>query len=102
VSVLFLLFVSFIAPVYLTPLFNDYKALEDGPIRTSIMSMAHANGIPGDDVYWFDASRQTTRISANVSGAFGTTRISLNDNLLERTSPEEIEAVMGHERATTF
>lgn len=97
VSVLFLLFVSFIAPVYISPLFNDYKTLDEGPLRTSIMSMAHANGIPGDDVYWFDASRQTTRISANVSGAFGTTRISLNDNLLNRTSPEEIEAVMGHE-----
>lgn len=97
VSVAFLFFVSFIAPVYIAPLFNDYKTLEEGPLRTSIMSMAHANGIPGDDVYWFDASRQTTRISANVSGAFGTTRISLNDNLLKRTSTEEIEAVMGHE-----
>ena len=97
VSVLFLLFITSIAPVYIAPLFNDYKALEDGPLRSSIISMAHANGIPGDDVYWFDASRQTTRISANVSGAFGTTRISLNDNLLERTSTEEIESVMGHE-----
>src|SRR5205823_3840629 len=27
----------------------------------------------------------------------GTTRISLNDNLLNRCSPEAIEAVMGHE-----
>ena len=97
VSVLFLMFINFISPVYISALFNDYKALEEGPLRTSIMSMAHANGIPGDDVYWFDASRQTTRISANVSGAFGTTRISLNDNLLYRTSAEEIEAVMGHE-----
>ncbi len=97
VSVLMLMFLTFIQPVYLNPLFNDYKALEDGPLRTSIMSMARANDIPGDDVYWFDASRQTTRISANVSGFMGTTRISLNDNLLNRTSPEEIKAVMGHE-----
>lgn len=97
VSVLFLMFVNFIAPVYIFPLFNDYKPLGDGPLRTSIMSMAHANGIPADDVYWFDASRQTTRISANVSGLFGTTRISLNDNLLNRTSPEEIQDTMGHE-----
>ena len=97
VSVSFLIFVNFIAPVYIAPLFNDYKALDEGPIRTSIISMAHANGIPADDVYMFDASRQTTRISANVSGVFGTTRISLNDNLLNRTSREEIEAVMAHE-----
>lgn len=97
VAVAFLVFVQFIAPVYISPLFNDYKALEDGPLRDSIISMARANDIPSDDVYWFDASKQTTRISANVSGAFGTTRISLNDNLLNRTSPEEVEAVMGHE-----
>jgi STE24 endopeptidase len=97
VSIAFLIFVLFISPVYISPLFNDYKPLDDGALRDSILSMARANGIPSDDVYWFDASRQTTRISANVSGAFGTTRISLNDNLLNRTSPEEIEAVMGHE-----
>jgi STE24 endopeptidase len=86
-----------IAPVLLAPLFNDYQPLEPGPLRESILSMARGNGVPSDDVYWFDASRQTTRISANVSGLFGTTRISLNDNLLRRTAPEEIEAVMGHE-----
>ncbi len=97
VSVLLLLFINFIAPVYLSPLFNKYQLLEEGPLRESLLSMAHANGIPGSDVYWFDASRQTTRISANVSGMFGTTRISLNDNLLKRTSAQEIEAVMGHE-----
>ena len=44
-----------------------------------------------------DASKQSKRISANVSGALGTERITLNDNLLNRASLEEIEAVMGHE-----
>jgi STE24 endopeptidase len=48
-------------------------------------------------VYWFDASRQTKRISAKVSGVLGTTRIALNDNLLEGTSLPEIRAVMAHE-----
>jgi STE24 endopeptidase len=48
-------------------------------------------------VYVMDASRQSTRISANVSGLLGTQRITLNDNLLRRTSLPEIEAVMGHE-----
>ncbi len=97
VSVLLLFFIMFISPVYISPLFNDYKALEEGPLRTSIMAMARANDIPADNVYWFDASRQTTRISANVSGFMGTTRVSLNDNLLYRTAPEEVEAVMAHE-----
>ena len=59
--------------------------------------MARANGIPATEVYEVDASRQSTRISANVSGFLGTERITLNDNLLKRCSPEEIQAVMGHE-----
>jgi STE24 endopeptidase len=59
--------------------------------------MARANGIPAKDVFQIDASRQTTRMSANVSGFGNTMRITLNDNLLRRGSPEEIQAVMGHE-----
>ncbi|RYE00701.1 MAG: ribose-phosphate diphosphokinase, partial [Sphingobacteriales bacterium] len=53
--------------------------------------------VPVDNVYEFDASRQTTRISANVSGLFGTAAVRLNDNLLRRTSEAEVRAVMGHE-----
>jgi STE24 endopeptidase len=86
-----------IAPVYIAPLFNDYTRLEDPAVRDPILRMARAHGVPVTDVWVFDASRQTTRISANVSGFLGTERISLNDNLLERTSLPEIEAVMGHE-----
>ena len=90
-------FVFMISPVFISPLFNEYTSLEEGPLKEQILSLARANGVPADDVYQFDASKQSTRISANVSGLFGTTRISLNDNLLNRTSPESIEAVMGHE-----
>ena len=93
----FIMFVMMIGPVFISPLFNTYKPLPDGQIRSDILSMARANGIPADNVYYFDASKQTKRVSANVSGLFGTTRISLNDNLLNRTSPPEIRAVMAHE-----
>ena len=86
-----------IGPVYLQPIFNKYTRLNDPKITAPILSMAHANGIPTNDVYQFDASKQTTRMSANVSGFANTMRISLNDNLLRRGSPEEIQSVMGHE-----
>jgi STE24 endopeptidase len=96
-SVLLAAFGAAIAPVYIQPLFNDYKPMAEGPLKDEILSMARANGIPGGDVFVVDASRQTKRISANVAGLFGTTRIALNDNLLERGTPAEIKAVMGHE-----
>jgi STE24 endopeptidase len=86
-----------IAPVFLVPIFNKVQRLNDPKVTTPILRMAHANGIPTNDVYPIDASRQTTRMSANVSGFGKTMRITLNDNLLRRGSPEEIKAVMGHE-----
>jgi len=86
-----------VGPVFISPLFNDYKPMAAGPVRDQILAMAKANRVPADNVYVFDQSKQTKRISANVSGLGPTIRISLNDNLLNRTSPAEIKAVMGHE-----
>jgi len=86
-----------IAPVYIVPLFNKVTRLNDPKITEPILSMARANGIPVKDVFQVDASRQTTRMSANVSGFGSTMRITLNDNLLRRGSQEEIQSVMGHE-----
>jgi len=97
VTTLFLIFVSLIAPVFIFPIFNKVTRLDDPKIVDPILSMARANGIPAKNVYEIDASRQTTRMSANVSGIANTMRITLNDNLLRRASPEEIQAVMGHE-----
>lgn len=96
-STVLMLFLMMVAPVFLSPLFNDYKPLPEGAVKQTVFSMARANRVPTEHVEWFDASRQTTRISANVSGFAGTTRVNLNDNLLERTSLAEIKAVMGHE-----
>jgi STE24 endopeptidase len=95
--ILFFALVSLIAPVYISPLFNKYTKLEDPRIKDPILSMARANGIPATDVYEFDASRQSNRVSANVSGFASTQRISLNDNLLKRCTLPEIETTMGHE-----
>jgi STE24 endopeptidase len=86
-----------IAPVYIEPLFNTYKPLTDPTIRDPILAMARANEIPVKQVFEVDASRQTTRVSANVSGLLGTTRVALNDNLLKQCTLPEIRAVMAHE-----
>lgn len=97
VAIVFLMFGILISPVYIAPLFNKYTRLNDPKITGPILSMARANGVGAKDVFEVDASSQTTRMSANVSGFANTMRITLNDNLLRRGSPEEIQAVMGHE-----
>jgi STE24 endopeptidase len=97
VGIAFMVIGIAIAPVFIEPLFNKYTPLTDETIKAPILRLARANGIPAKDVFVVDASRQTTRISANVAGFLGTERIALNDNLLKRCSLPEIEAVMAHE-----
>ena len=86
-----------LAPVFIEPLLNKYTPMAAGPVRSEILRIAHEQGIPTDEVFVVDASRQTKRISANVSGLGPTIRIALNDNLLNRSNIAGIKAVMGHE-----
>ena len=97
VGIVLTVFTVAIGPTYLEPVFNKFYPLQESPLKEQILSLARANGIPATNVYEFDASKQTKRMSAHVSGLFGTTQISLNDNLINRGSPEEIRAVLGHE-----
>lgn len=96
-SVVFIAVIFMIGPVFLLPAFNKFTKLDEPQVKEPILAMASANGIPAHDVWKSDASRQSNRISANVSGFLGTQRITLNDNLLNRCTLPEIEAVMGHE-----
>lgn len=91
-----MVFAVMIGPVWIDPLVNTYKPVSDPVVKNAVLAMAHADEVPVDNVYEFDASRQTTRVSANVSGILGTASVRLNDNLLHTSLPE-IRAVMGHE-----
>src|SRR6266700_3122555 len=78
VMIVFLAALVFIAPVYIEPLFITFKPIIKPAIRDPILAMAQANEIPVKRVLEVDASRQTRRVSGNVSGFLGTTRIALN------------------------
>jgi STE24 endopeptidase len=97
VGVIFIAVLMLIVPVFIAPLFNTYKPITDQKISQPILAMASANEIPVRQVFEVDASRQSNRVSANVSGLFGTARISLNDNLLKQCTLPEIRLVMAHE-----
>ena len=97
VTIAFQALIILIFPVFLAPMFNKYTPLEDARIREPILRLARQNGIQASEVYEVDASRQSKRVSANVSGIMGTERITLNDNLLNRCSPQGIMSTMGHE-----
>jgi STE24 endopeptidase len=96
-AIAFVAVIGMLAPVYISPIFNDYNPMPQSALRESVLQIAQANGVPANDLMVYDRSRQTNSISANVSGFGETTRISLADTLLQRESPGGVRAVLGHE-----
>ncbi|HEV8701017.1 MAG TPA: M48 family metallopeptidase [Candidatus Polarisedimenticolia bacterium] len=96
-AVVFLIVTLAAAPVFIAPLFNRFEPLKDATLRSDILALARSQGIPADEVYEMDASRQSSHNNAYVAGLLGTERIVLHDTLLRRFTPREIRAVMGHE-----
>ena len=96
-AIVFLIFALAVAPVFIAPLFNKFEPLKDAPLRSDILAMARSEGIPAEEVYEVDASRQSSHNNAYVAGLLGTERIVLYDTLLKKFTPREIKVVMGHE-----
>ncbi len=96
-AIVFAIFGAIVAPIWIEPVFNTTTELTNPVVREPILSLARANGIPASHVYVQDASKQTKRVSAHVTGFGSTMRIELNDNLLRRTSLTGIKMVMSHE-----
>jgi STE24 endopeptidase len=86
-----------LSPVLIEPMFNDYKPVPEGPVRTALLKMADDADIPHDRVLMFDGSRQSNNFTANVSGVFGSARIAISDVALDKASLDEVRAVTGHE-----
>ena len=94
-AIAFLVMTLAIYPVAIMPLFSHAAPLPDTPLKQQILSLARANGVPADA---FSVTEDSSRrISAAVTGFLGTTRISLNDNLLRQGTPDEVLAMVGHE-----
>ncbi len=86
-----------IYPVAIAPLFHNYTPLPDSAQTQPLLSLARANGVPAARLWVSDESTQSARLSANVTGFLGTTRIILSDNLLRQGTPDEVLAAMGRE-----
>jgi STE24 endopeptidase len=89
--------VLLVAPVLIQPLFNDYKPLPEGPVRTSLTGMAAQAGVPADRIFVYDGSRQSNNFTANVSGLGPYARIAISDIALKGASLDEVRAVTAHE-----
>jgi STE24 endopeptidase len=94
---LFVLLMSFVAPVVLEPLFNRFRPLEDARLAGELRGLAAQAGVPVRDVLVADASRRTTRTNAYVSGLGPTRRVVVWDTLLAEGDEPALKLVVAHE-----
>ncbi len=88
---------TYASPVVLDPLFNDFKKLPAGDLRSDVLRLAREAGVDAGEVYEIDASRRTTAANAYVAGVGRTKRVVIYDNLIEDFSPAETRLVVAHE-----
>jgi STE24 endopeptidase len=89
--------ITWLAPVVIAPLFNKFKELPPGQVRTDVLALASRADVDVGHVYEVDASRRTTAINAYVNGIGSSKRVVLYDTLLKDLNPAERNAVVAHE-----
>ncbi len=96
-TTLFTIFMQFIAPTWIMPLFNKFIPLEDGELRNAILSYADSVNFPLKNVFVMDGSKRSTKSNAFFTGFGKNKRIALFDTLIEKHTVGELVAVLAHE-----
>ncbi len=94
---LWLLIQTYLWPVIVAPLFNEFTPVHNPAITEMVEELAERAGIEVDEVLVMDAGRRTTKANAYFTGLGRTKRIVLYDTLLQNYPPEQVKAVVAHE-----
>ena len=84
-------------PAFIAPLFNEFRALEEGELKTRIEDLLERNGFTSQGIFVMDGSSRSTHGNAYFTGLGANKRIVFFDTLIEELSADEIEAVLAHE-----
>ncbi len=93
----FQLFLLWAYPKWIAPLFNKFSPLNDSALRERIEALLARTGFKSEGIFVMDGSKRSSHGNAYFTGTGKHKRIVFFDTLLERLSPEEIEAVLAHE-----
>lgn len=91
------LLVVVVQPVWIDPLYNDFKPLEDKVLEARVLELAERTGIPGRNVYQVDKSEQTKKLNAYVNGFGVSQRVVFWDTIIDAMDHDELAVVAGHE-----
>jgi len=94
---LFSIFMMYLSPYLIEPLFNKFSPIEDESLKGMIMAITEKAGIHVSRILRIDASKRSRHTNAYFTGIGKTKRIVLYDTLLEGMSHSEILTVLAHE-----
>ncbi len=97
VATVFILFIQFIAPTWIMPLFNKFQPLEEGALKERIMTYAGSVRFPIGGIFVMDGSKRSSKSNAFFTGFGKNKRIVLFDTLIERHTVEELLTILAHE-----
>lgn len=97
VLVVYQLFVMWLAPSVIMPLFNKFQPLEDASLKDRIVALMQRTGFQAEGFFVMDGSRRSAHSNAFFTGLGKQKRVVFFDTLLKQLSPEEMEAVLAHE-----
>jgi STE24 endopeptidase len=93
----FSIFMMYISPYLIEPLFNKFTPLEGDTLEEKIKAMMEKTGIRVSRVFKIDASKRSHHTNAYFTGIGRTKRIVLYDTLLNKMDEDEVLAVLAHE-----
>lgn len=93
----FSIFVMFIQPVVIDPLYNDFYPLKNKELEEKILTLAEQANIPSEHVYEVNMAEKTNALNAYVTGIGSNSRIVLWDTTLNQLTDDEILFIMAHE-----
>ena len=97
VLVVYQLFVMWLAPSVIMPLFNKFQPLEDAALKTRVIDLMQRTGFQADGFFVMDGSRRSAHSNAFFTGLGKQKRVVFFDTLLKQLNADEMEAVLAHE-----
>ncbi len=95
--VVFQIFVMWIAPNVIMPLFNKFTPLEDDALKQRVSELMARAGFTAKGFFVMDGSRRSAHSNAFFTGFGANKRVVFFDTLLQQLSPSEMQAVLAHE-----
>ncbi len=91
------IFLMFIAPYVIMPLFNKFAPLEDGELRQTVENYAQQQNFAMRGIFTMDGSKRSSKSNAFFTGFGKSRRIVLFDTLIEKHPTQELLAIIAHE-----